>query len=124
MYKTAVVTSVAILVYVVAALVGCNSTSNPSSMTGPAPPPPPPPANTVAIANFAFNPSSITVRANTTITWKNNDGVAHTATADNGAWDTGSIPSGGSASVTFANGGTFSYHCAIHPMMRASVTVQ
>jgi len=79
---------------------------------------------TVTIANFAFSPGTITVQAGTTVTWVNNDSVAHTATGDNGEFDTGSISPCGSASITFDTAGTFAYHCTIHPNMTASITVQ
>ena len=79
---------------------------------------------TVTIANFAFSPGTITVQAGSTVTWVNNDSVAHTATGDNGEFDTGSIAPGGSATITFDTAGTFAYHCSIHPNMTASITVQ
>ena len=79
---------------------------------------------TVTIADFAFSPNAITVQAGSTVTWVNNDSVPHTATGDNGEFDTGSIAPGGSASITFDTAGTFAYHCTIHPNMTASITVQ
>lgn len=80
--------------------------------------------NTIAAYNMAFGPSTLTVAKGTTVTWQNSDGVPHTATSDSGAWDTGSIPPGGSKSVTFNNTGTFPYHCTVHPMMTATIVVQ
>ncbi len=79
---------------------------------------------TVTIADFAFSPGSITVQAGATVTWLNNDSVAHTATGDNGEFDAGQIAPGGSATITFDTAGTFSYHCTLHPNMTASITVQ
>jgi plastocyanin len=72
---------------------------------------------------MAFNPSTITVAAGTTITWTNKDAIAHTVTSDNKLFDSGSIGSNGTYSFTFATAGTFSYHCTVHPTMTASVTV-
>ncbi len=105
---------------------GCKSNSSSySSPTSPSPTPTPPPTpNAVVIQGFAFGPSSMTVAKGATVTWKNNDNVAHTATADDGSWDTGSIAPGASKSLTFANAGTFAYHCAVHPMMKATLVVQ
>ncbi len=37
--------------------------------------------NSVTIANFAFSPQSLTVKAGTKVTWTNNDSVTHTVTA-------------------------------------------
>ena len=100
-----------------------NSTSS-YGYTPPPSPSPRPTANTVSIANMAFGPSSLTVLKSTTVTWKNNDGVAHTATGDNGMWNAGTIQSGSSASVTFNTSGTFTYHCSIHPSMTGTIIVQ
>jgi len=80
--------------------------------------------NTVVVSNMSFGPTTITVPKGTTITWKNNDGMSHTATSDTGDWDSGNIPTGGSKSVTFNSIGTFQYHCTLHPMMTATVVVQ
>ncbi len=80
--------------------------------------------NTIAITNFTFSPSSMTVSKGTVVKWQNSDGVGHSSTSDNGKWDTGIIPQGGSASVRFDTSGTYTYHCSAHPMMKASITVQ
>jgi len=90
----------------------------------------PPPANggngnaAVEISNFAFSPASLTVAKGTTVTWTNKDSVQHSATSDNGKFDTGLIPQNQSASVTFNNSGTFNYHCTPHPQMKAKIIVQ
>ena len=79
----------------------------------------------VAISGFSFSPASITVSVGDTITWTDSDAQAHTATADDGSFDTGTIGgSGGTGSATFATAGTFPYHCKIHPTMTGTVTVQ
>jgi plastocyanin len=78
----------------------------------------------VSIANFAFVPNTVTVVVGDTVTWTNNDEVSHTATADGGSFDTGSIGNGASDSVTFNAAGTFAYHCSIHPTMSGTVIVQ
>jgi plastocyanin len=81
--------------------------------------------NQVAIANFAFSPNSLTITKGTTVTWKNNDSVTHTATADSGSFDTGNIASGAtSGGVTFNTSGTFTYHCNIHTYMHGTIIVQ
>jgi plastocyanin len=78
----------------------------------------------VSIAGFAFAPDSVTVKVGDSVKWTNNDGTTHTATADDGSWDTGNISGGSSASVTFAKAGTFAYHCAIHRTMQGTVVVE
>jgi len=78
----------------------------------------------VDIAGFAFSPGSVTVAVGDTVTWANADAQNHTATADDGTWDTGTISSSTPKSVTFATAGTFAYHCKIHASMTATVVVQ
>jgi plastocyanin len=79
--------------------------------------------NTVSVKNMAFSPASLSVAPGTTVTWVNNDGVAHTVTADDGTFDSGSIAPGNSFTHTFSSAGTVNYHCSIHPMMKGAVTV-
>ena len=78
---------------------------------------------TITIADFAYPPTT-TVNVGDSVTWSNESGVAHTATADGGSFDTASIANGASASVPFDTPGTFAYHCAIHPQMTGSIVVQ
>ena len=78
----------------------------------------------VTIANFAFGPASLSVAAGTTVTWTNNDSAAHTATADDGSFDSSSIAPGATFSQSFDTAGTFAYHCSIHPNMTATIEVK
>ena len=83
-------------------------------------------ATTVKISNFSFAPASITVKAGQTVTWTNEDNVAHTVTADTASADapaSQSLAQGASYSFTFKNAGTYAYHCQIHPSMKGTVTV-
>jgi len=77
----------------------------------------------VTIAGFAFSPASVTVHVGDTVAWTNSDGVSHTATST-GAFDTGVIASGTTASATMTRAGTFTYHCAIHRSMTGTIVVQ
>lgn len=78
---------------------------------------------TVSIQDFFFSPAQITVQPGTTVTWMNNGQAPHTVTADDGSFDSETLQPGQSFSFTFANAGTFSYFCEIHPFMTGSVTV-
>jgi plastocyanin len=79
---------------------------------------------TVLIQNFSFKPAHITVKRGTRVTWINKDMTTHTATASNGAFDSGRLRPGQSYSHTFKTAGrTNNYHCEIHHFMRGSVTV-
>ena len=77
----------------------------------------------VTIQNFAFQPKDITVKAGTSITWRNMDTAPHTATASDGSFNTGNLTTGQSASVTFTKTGDYAYFCAVHPKMVAMVHV-
>ena len=78
----------------------------------------------VGISGFAFSPATVTVAVGDTVTWTNADQVPHTATADAGAFDTGTLDNGGSNTVTFSTAGTFPYHCSVHPQMTGTVVVE
>jgi plastocyanin len=77
----------------------------------------------VSIENFSFAPQTLEISAGTTVVWTNNDTTAHTATADDATWDTGNIDPGASASITFDTPGTYTYKCAYHPSMTATIIV-
>jgi plastocyanin len=78
--------------------------------------------------SFAFSPATLTIKAGTTVTWKNNTSVGHTVTSDDGkSFDSGTsnpIATGATFSFTFTTPGTFAYHCEIHPFMKATIIVQ
>ena len=117
----------AVLAMLLSAGSGCgkDSSSAPYGTTAPAPSPTSTPPNTVLMAGMAFSPTTITVPRNTTVTWTNNDGIAHTSTSDTGVWDTGNMPPGTSRTTTFAVAGTFPFHCTYHSsMMKGTVVVQ
>ena len=78
----------------------------------------------VDIAGFAFSPESVAVAVGDTVTWSNADAQNHTATANGGSFDTGTIGGGTSKSVTFSTAGTFAYHCKIHPSMTGTIVVE
>src|SRR6476619_2529459 len=77
--------------------------------------------NTISIAGMSFSPSSLTVKAGTTVTWTNNDNVLHTVTADDASFSSGDMNNGSTYSHTFSAAGTYAYHCNYHPAMKASV---
>ena len=80
--------------------------------------------NEVFIQGHAFNPTTITVPVNTTITWTNKDADVHTATNDTGGEiNSGNISKNRTFSHTFATAGSYPYHCALHPAMTATVIV-
>jgi plastocyanin len=80
-------------------------------------------AQAVQIHNFAFMPATLEVPAGTTVTWTNLDSVAHTATADDGTFNSGNINPGESFSFRFDTPGTYVYNCSYHPSMQGKIVV-
>jgi plastocyanin len=80
--------------------------------------------NSVSIKNFAFSPSTITVKPGTRVTWVNRDEDAHTVTFQSNL-KVASNPLQGnqSFSYTFQNPGSYTYICSIHPFMHGTVMV-
>jgi len=77
----------------------------------------------VSIANFAFDPQTITITVGSAIKWTNNDTVTHTSTSDTNVWDSGNIAPTDSYTHTFNTAGSYPYHCAIHTNMHGTVVV-
>lgn len=80
---------------------------------------------TVNIKNFSFNPSALTVKVGTKVTWVNNDSAPHTITSDSdNLLNSPTLSPGQSFSFIFSNTVAENYHCAIHPIMKGSIIVQ
>jgi plastocyanin len=79
---------------------------------------------TVDNAAFAFVPAQLTIVAGDTVTWTNSDPVPHTATAQDGTFDSGALDIGDTYSFTFQSAGDFAYTCDYHPQMAGTITVQ
>jgi plastocyanin len=84
----------------------------------------------VAIQDFAFMPTPLSIAAGTTVTWTQRDTAPHTVTSGApGAADAGAIfnsprlSQGETFSFTFATPGTFPYFCEVHPRMLGVVEV-
>jgi amicyanin len=79
----------------------------------------------VDIKGMAFSPANITVKVGDTVTWTNNDAVAHDVTETDGQNGPKStlLQPGKSYVFTFDKAGTYNYNCSIHPGMTGSVIV-
>ena len=74
----------------------------------------------------AYSPNPASVSGGSTLTWNNVDGTPHTATADDGSFDTGIINGGSSGSAlinTSTETRTIPYHCNVHPEMRGTLQI-
>ena len=85
---------------------------------------PSPTPYTVHIRDDKFNPPSITVKAGDVVTFVNDDDDAHTATADDGSWDSEGLNQGQKWSHTFTKAGKVTYHCTVHPFMKGALLVK
>ena len=99
--------------------------ASPAPATGrsPTPAPAPPATATITMADRAFSPASVVVAPGATITWTNRDDRDHTGTADGGAFDTGDLGTGATATTTHPDEGTFAFRCDLHPDMTGVVRV-
>lgn len=108
-------------------LVGCSSSSSaagsdtPFKVKGE-----PVPTDKVDLPkSYTFAPAVVGVKAGTTVTWTNRDDFPHNVTLLSGPDKTSKhLGIGDSASIPFAQAGTFYYECTLHPgQMRGKVVV-
>lgn len=77
----------------------------------------------VEMRGVAFAPGEVRIRAGQSVEWVNLDPVAHTATSDQGLWDSGTLAEGDRFMHRFDRPGRFPYHCTPHPQMTGVVIV-
>jgi len=77
----------------------------------------------VKIANFTFDPPTLTVKAGTTVTWINADDIPHLVSEKDGKFRSSALDTNDKFSQTFATAGTVEYFCAIHPHMTGKIVV-
>lgn len=68
----------------------------------------------VEMGDFSNNPISLAVSAGTVVRFVNVGQALHSATADNGFFDTGLIGNSQSQAFTFGEPGSYSYYCTLH----------
>lgn len=97
---------------------------------GPTDPAPAPAPSAVSITTGAtppprFIPASTTLAVGGTATWQNGSPAPHNVISDTGAWPpSADLDPGETFEVTFAQAGTFDYHCSIHPGMDGRLVVR
>jgi plastocyanin len=78
----------------------------------------------VEMVDNAFEPKDVSVKVGDKVTWTNAGGIAHTATATEGAdFDSGSLASGETFEWTAKKAGSVDYVCTFHPGMEGTITV-
>jgi plastocyanin len=95
---------------------------------------------TVSLKLLAFQPGTLTVKAGTSVTWRNDEPITHTVTSGavtgvdpstglrsgeepDGTFDEKLASKGATSTYRFSQPGTYSYFCSIHKGMNATVEV-
>jgi len=81
-------------------------------------------ALTVDIAAFKYMPKDAVVAKGATVSFVNRDTAPHTATAEDGSFDTKRLNKSQKGDVTLDKAGTFTYICEYHRFMEAKITVK
>ena len=78
-----------------------------------------------------YDPSPVTIKPGTSVTWTNNDSTLHTVDSglpEQGAvgtlFDSSLIAPGKTFTHAFDKAGSFDYSCTLHPFMRGQVVVK
>jgi len=97
-------------------------------------------ATQVSISSLMFMPSSVRIKAGSSVTWRNDEPITHTVTSGSftgvdattglrsgqrpdGLFNARLEGEGDSFTYTFTEPGTYSYYCDIHYGMNANVVV-
>ena len=82
-----------------------------------------PTSGAVTIGDRVFIPPTVEIATGGTVEWTNTDSDSHTATASDGAFDSGILAPGATFTQTFETAGSFPFFCQIHPEMQGTITV-
>ena len=82
------------------------------------------PTPQLEIHHFAYQPTTVTVAPGTTVRWLNHDEETHTVTSSTGLFASPGLDLDETYEHTFTQPGTYTYFCALHPHMRATVIVK
>ena len=78
----------------------------------------------ISIKDFLYEPADVSVSAGTEVTFTNEDSANHTATGNDGGFDTGTLGKGDSKAITIDEPGTYAYICSFHAFMKGQITVE
>jgi plastocyanin len=77
----------------------------------------------VNIDNFTFAPNALTVKAGTTIVFRNRDDIPHSVVGTKAEFHSKALDTDDTFSFTFAKPGTYEYFCGLHPQMTGKIVV-
>lgn len=83
----------------------------------------------VTIDKMKYGPAEVTIKAGQTVTWINAEAMPHNVAFQAGViseakLDGAMMKKDQSFSMTFAETGTYDYHCTPHPFMKGKVVVE
>jgi plastocyanin len=78
----------------------------------------------VKIDDYKFAPARLTVKAGTTVTWRNKDDSPHTVASTTRVFKSKALDTDDAFSFTFTEPGTYAYFCSLHPHMTATIVVE
>jgi plastocyanin len=78
----------------------------------------------IAITKNGFTPKSVTLAFGSNVTWQNEDTSDHQVVANDGSFASPVLAHGKTYSFTFTRSGTFHYHDALHPTLKATIIIK
>jgi plastocyanin len=78
----------------------------------------------VTIDNFTFAPKTLTVKAGTTVTWRNEDDIPHTVASSTRVFKSQPLDTDDRFSFTFTEPGSYEYFCSLHARMTGTIVVE
>ena len=115
MKKRNILSVIAAMMLITVVVLACSKYKAPASNS--------PSSTPISIKSSGYSNANLKISMGSSVTWRNDDSVAHTVTADNGNFDSGDIMAGGTYSYTFPSAGTFTYHDKHNSMATGVVTV-
>jgi plastocyanin len=90
------------------------------------PPSPFPMSASVAVGpnnSLTYAPQTVDIAKGGKVTWSFQASLSHSVTSDTGVFDSGVLSPGAMFSFTFANAGSFPYHCTVHGFIQSGTIV-
>jgi plastocyanin len=78
----------------------------------------------IVVKNFMFQPTSLSVKVGSTVTWTNMDEEPHTVVSSSGLFRSNGLDTKDTFSYKFEKAGTYTFMCSIHPQMVGTIIVK
>lgn len=77
----------------------------------------------IKIKDKLYSPTNLTIAKGTTIVWTNQAESGHSATAEDGSFDSENLNAGQTFSKVLTKPGTYKYYSSKNPMLRGTIQV-